>query len=116
MDATKVTRTAAAQVLGCLQFDPEVRIAGVLLNQVSGKRHEAVLRGAIEHYCDIPVLGVIPRQQRNFFPERHLGLVPPQESNNLPEALAFASKQMNDYVDLNALWDIAKTAEPLGMA
>lgn len=115
VDATKVTRTAAAQVLGCLRFDPEVRIAGVLLNRVSGKRHEAVLRGAIEHYCDVPVLGVIPRQQRNFFPERHLGLVTAQEASNLPEALAFASKQMNDHVDLAALWDVAKTAEPLGM-
>ncbi len=114
VDATKVTRTAAAQVLGCLRFDPEVRIAGVLLNQVSGTRHEAVLRGAIEHYCDVPVLGVIPRQQRNFFPERHLGLVPAQEARNITESLAFAAKQMNDHVDLAALWSLAETAEPLG--
>ncbi len=114
VDATKVTRTAAAQVLGCLQLDPEVRIAGVLLNQVSGKRHEAVLRGAIEHYCGVPVLGVLPRQQYNFFPERHLGLVPAQESKSVPEALAFAAKQMNDHVDLASLWEVAKTAEPLG--
>ena len=114
VDATKITRTAAAQVLGCLRFDPEVRIAGVLLNQVSGKRHEAVLRGAIEHYCDVPVLGVIPRQQQNFFPERHLGLIPAQEASNLPESLAFAAKQMNDHVDLVSLWNLAETAEPLG--
>ncbi len=32
VDATKVTRTAAAQVLGCIHFDPDVEIAGVLLN------------------------------------------------------------------------------------
>ena len=114
VDATKVTRTAAAQVLGCIRFDPEVRIAGVLLNRVSGKRHEAVLRGAIEHYCDVPVLGVIPRQQCNLFPERHLGLVTAHESSNLPEALAFAAKQMNDHVDLESLWNLAQTAEPLG--
>jgi len=114
VDATKVTRTAAAQVLGCLRFDPEVRIAGILLNQVAGKRHEGVLRGAIEHYCEVPVLGVIPRQPCNPFPERHLGLIPPQESHNLPEALGLAAKQMRDHVDLPALWNIAKTAEPLG--
>jgi cobyrinic acid a,c-diamide synthase len=114
VDATKVTRTAAAQVLGCLQLDPEVEIAGVLLNQVSGKRHEQILKGAIEHYCKIPVLGVIPRQERNLFPERHLGLVPPQESDNISGALAFAIEQMKEHVDLEALWGIAKTAEPLG--
>jgi len=114
VDATKVTRTAAAQVLGCIQFDPEVEIAGVLLNQVSGKRHEQILKGAIEHYCKIPVLGVIPRENRNLFPERHLGLVPPQESDNISGALAFASKQINEHVDLEALWRIAKTVESLG--
>ena len=114
VDATKVTRTAAAQVLGCIQFDPEVEIAGVLLNQVSGKRHEQILKGAIEHYCKIPVLGVIPRENRNLFPERHLGLVPPQESDNISGALAFASKQINEHVDLEALWHIANTAESLG--
>ena len=114
IDATKVTRTAAAQVMGCIHFDPEVEIAGVLLNQVAGKRHEEVLRGAIEHYCGVPVLGVIPRQNSNFFPERHLGLVPPQESDNIPEALAFATKRISQYVDLDSIWRIAKTAKPLG--
>ena len=114
VDATKVTRTAAAQVLGCIHFDPEVEIAGVLLNQVSGKRHEQILKGAIEHYCKVPVLGVIPRQDRNLFPERHLGLVPPQESDNISEALVFAAKQINEHVDLASLWGIAKTAQPLG--
>jgi cobyrinic acid a,c-diamide synthase len=114
VDATKVTRTAAAQVLGCIQFDPEVEIAGVILNKVAGKRHEQVLRGAIEHYCGIPVLGVIPRQEKNLFPERHLGLVPPQESDNIPEALAATAREINDCVDLAALWGIARTAAPLG--
>jgi cobyrinic acid a,c-diamide synthase len=114
VDATKVTRTAAAQVLGCIHFDPEVKIAGVILNQVAGKRHERILRGSIEQYCQIPVLGVIPKQERNLFPERHLGLVPPQESDNIAEVLNFAAKQMNECVDLEALLRIAKTAEPLG--
>ena len=53
LDATKVTRTAAALVLGCQHLDPDVHIAGVILNQVAGKRHETVLRGAIERYCGI---------------------------------------------------------------
>jgi cobyrinic acid a,c-diamide synthase len=51
LDATKVTRTAAALVLGCQQMDPEINIAGVILNQVAGRRHEKVLRGAIDRYC-----------------------------------------------------------------
>ena len=61
VNATKVTRTAAALVLGCQRLDPDVRIAGVVVNQVGGARHERIVREAIESVCGIPVLGVIPR-------------------------------------------------------
>jgi cobyrinic acid a,c-diamide synthase len=114
LDATKVTRTAAALVLGCQQLDPQVRIAGVILNQVAGTRHEQVLRGAIESYCQAPVLGVIPKEKKNFFPERHLGLVPPQESDNIAEALEYAAVKIGQCVDLEGLWRVAKTAGSLG--
>lgn len=114
LDATKMTRTAAALVLGCQHLDPKVNIAGVILNQVAGKRHEKVLRGAIERYCDVPVMGGIPKEKKNFFPERHLGLVPPQESKNASNALEFIAAKINDCVDLKGLWQVAEKAEPLG--
>jgi cobyrinic acid a,c-diamide synthase len=114
VDATKVTRTAAAMVLGCQKIDAEVNIAGVILNQVAGKRHELVLRQSIEQFCGIPVLGVVPRQTRNFFPERHLGLVPPEEAEDIGGALSVIADQMSDYLDLEALWKLASSAAPLG--
>lgn len=114
LDTTKVTRTAAALVLGCRQLDPDVNIGGVILNQVAGRRHEGVLRGAIERYCNVPVLGVVPKGGDNLFPERHLGLVPHQESENTAEAVTFAASRMNECVDLQALWKLAETAAPLG--
>ena len=61
VNATKVTRTAAALVLGCQKLDPEVPIRGVILNNVNGRRHEQILRGAIESACSIPVVGAIPK-------------------------------------------------------
>jgi len=115
LDATKVTRTAAAMVLGCRHLDPDVNIAGVVLNQVAGKRHEQVLRGAIEEYCGIPVMGVLPKDKNGFFPERHLGLVPPQESLDSQEAVSYAASQVGDCLDLHALWEMAKTAGPMGL-
>ena len=54
INATKVTRTAAAWVLGCRHLDPEVRIGGVILNHVNGARHERVIRDAIESTCEPP--------------------------------------------------------------
>jgi cobyrinic acid a,c-diamide synthase len=115
LDATKVTRTAAAMVLGCRRMDPEVCIAGVILNQVAGRRHEQVLRGAIEATCDVRVVGVIPKEVHNFFPERHLGLVPPQESRDASASMEFAARKMADCVDLDLLWEVASRAAPLGL-
>jgi cobyrinic acid a,c-diamide synthase len=114
VDATKVTHTAAAMVLGCRAMDPEVNIGAVILNQVAGKRHEAVLRESIEKRCGVPVLGVVPRQLRNFFPERHLGLVPPEESEDISGALDLAAAKMSEYLDIEALWKLASTAPALG--
>ena len=107
VDATKVTHTAAAMVLGCRMMDPGVNIAAVILNQVAGKRHEQVLRESIESRCGVPVLGVVPRQRRDFFPERHLGLVPPEESEDIQGAIELASARMSDYLDIEALWKLA---------
>ena len=61
VDATKVTRTAAALVLGCQTLDPAVHIGGVILNQLAGARHESVTCQAVESICGVPVLGAILR-------------------------------------------------------
>ncbi|MGC9964341.1 MAG: cobyrinate a,c-diamide synthase [Syntrophobacteraceae bacterium] len=114
VDATKVTHTAAAMVLGCRMMDPEVNIGAVILNQVAGKRHETVLRESIEKRCGVPVLGVVPRQLRNFFPERHLGLVPPEESEDISGALDLAAAKMSEYLDIEALWKLASAAPGIG--
>ena len=78
INATKVTRTAAALVLGCQKLDPGVWIAGVIINQAAGVRHARIVREAIESACDLPVLGVVPRAAAGaFLPMRHLGLITP---------------------------------------
>lgn len=115
LDGTKVTRTAAALVLGCQKMDPEVRIGGVVLNHVAGKRHEKVLRGSIQDCCGVPVLGTIPKQVANFFPERHLGLVPHQEAANSTEAMDHAAGMAKEFLDLDALLRLSKEAGALGM-
>ncbi|MHC5039345.1 MAG: nucleotide-binding protein, partial [Planctomycetota bacterium] len=79
VDVTKSTRTVAALVLGCQNLDPHLPLAGVILNRVAGTRHETVLRDSVKEVCNLPVLGALPKIRRLLFPERHLGLVPPQE-------------------------------------
>lgn len=113
VDCTKVTRTVAALVLGCQKLDPEVSLKGVVLNKLASTRQESVIRKSIEHYCDIPVLGAIPRIKNITFPGRHLGLVPPHEHPLAEEAINTASETVTRYLDLQQLWQIAHNAPPL---
>jgi len=113
VDCTKITRTAAALVLGCQRFDAEVAIKGVILNRLAGGRHESTIRKSIESYCRIPVLGAIPKLKNIQFPERHLGLVPPQEHPASEESLRNAATTVETYLDIDRIVDVARDAESL---
>jgi cobyrinic acid a,c-diamide synthase len=112
VDCEKVTRTAVALVLGCQKLDPEVDIQGVILNRVGSSRQEKILRAAIEQSCSLPVLGAVPRLREFPFPERHLGLTPPQEHLRVQAALNRAAGVAERYLDLDGLWEVAAQASP----
>ncbi len=74
VDAAKSARSVAAVVLGFEKFDPELPLAGVILNRVAGDRHFEILREAIESSCTTRILGWLPTEPVVEIPERHLGL------------------------------------------
>jgi cobyrinic acid a,c-diamide synthase len=113
VDATKITRTAAAAVLGCQHFDPEVQIRGVILNRVAGARHEKMLRISIEQYCGIPVVGTVPRVKEDTFPERHMGLVTALEHPEARDAVLSRIRVVEKYIDLDRVVAVARQAPPL---
>jgi cobyrinic acid a,c-diamide synthase len=113
MDCTKSTRTLAATALGCLMFDPDTPIKGIILNRVSGKRHERMIQKSIEYHCGIPVLGAIPRLDSDHFPERHMGLVPTPEHEWAHRSIASASEIIHRYVQLDWIEEIARSAPSL---
>jgi len=114
INAAKMTRTAAALVLGCQKLDPRTAIRGVVLNNVSGARHEQTLRSAIESVCGISVVGALPRLAGNLLPERHLGLVPPQEHGEMEQVEEKILGWAKDHLDLDTIISIAHSAPPLG--
>jgi len=74
VDAAKTARSIAAVVLGFEMFDPELQLAGVILNRVATERHYEMLRAAVETTCRTKILGWLPRDRAIAIPERHLGL------------------------------------------
>lgn len=110
LDCTKMTRTAAALVAGVRQFDPGLRLAGVVLNQVASTRHEQILREAIAAYTDVPVLGALPRLRENPLPERHMGLASlcgDDLSPRAQEILERLADVVREHVDLERVLAIA---------
>jgi len=110
LDCTKTTRTMAAVVKGCLEFDPDLGIKGVILNRIAGSRHEQNLRRNIEHYCGIPVVGAVPKLDGENFPERHMGLVPTPEHIWAVESVGAAAEIALRYLDMAMLERIALAA------
>lgn len=110
LDCTKITRTMAAVVSGCQQFDPDVKLAGVILNRVAGARHERILHQSISEYCGLPVLGALPKLGEQHFPERHMGLVPMAEHAWAAPAVAAAARMANDHLDLAAIRSLAEAS------
>ncbi len=94
VDAAKSARSVAAVVLGFELFDPELRLAGVVLNRVASERHAAMLEAAIGARCRTPVLGWMAREPRIAIAERHLGLHTAEENDTaeLQESLAEAAE------------------------
>ncbi len=100
VDTRGITRGVAPLLKGYNDFDDDITIAGVILNQVGGSRHESKLRAAVEYYTDIPVLGAIARNEQISIDERHLGLIPSYETDEaqrLVDACALAIKEGVDF-------------------
>ena len=112
IDARGMTRGVAPLILGYQAFDRDVRIAGVILNQLGGARHEKKLRAVIEHYTDVPVLGAVQHDDTLTIVERHLGLVPSNESQAARAKIDAIAASISGQVDLDRLLSVAASVSP----
>lgn len=112
LDCTMTSSTMAALALGCQQFDPDLNLAGVILNPVGNARQEGVVRRAIEETTGLPVLGAVPRLKLDL-PERHMGLVPPQEHARVAEALHQAARSVAAHVEVDRVLELMRAAPDL---
>jgi cobyrinic acid a,c-diamide synthase len=102
LDVSGQGQTAAAVAWGCAQFDPRVRLAGVVLNKVASERHRRLCSEALTAR-GLPVLGALPRDASVGLPERHLGLVQAEETAALDARLDALADFVAANVDLDAL-------------
>ncbi|HUW74574.1 MAG TPA: cobyrinate a,c-diamide synthase [Methyloceanibacter sp.] len=110
IDVSGQSQSAAALLRGFATHRRDVRIAGVVLNRVGSARHERLVANAIAD-LQIPILGVLPRDDAVALPERHLGLVQAGEHADLDARLDALADLAARHLDLDAI--IALFARPI---
>jgi len=110
IDARGMTRGIAPLILGYQAFDRDINIAGVILNNLGGSRHESKLRAVIEHYTDVPVVGAIHHDERLSIVERHLGLMPSNESHIATSKIKQIGEAIAEQIDLDKLLALSQRA------
>jgi cobyrinic acid a,c-diamide synthase len=116
VDASAMSQSVAALVQGFARHDPRIDVVGVVLNRVGSPGHERLLRDALAE-VGVAVLGVLPRDDRLTWRDRHLGLVPVVERPSQVElALAGLAALLAERCDLAAIAALAAAAPPATVA
>ncbi|RJX24775.1 MAG: cobyrinate a,c-diamide synthase [Dethiobacter sp.] len=112
LDGKGMAASAAAMVLGYQQYDPMVKIRGVIINNVKGENHYRLLKEAVERDTGVKVVGYLPANEEIRLPSRHLGLVPRGEIEELQQKLERLGDMVRATIDLQAFLRIAGEYTP----
>lgn len=110
VNAAGASRSLAAMVSGYRDFDPDLNLAGAILNNVSGERHFKLCKEAIESGAGVPVIGYLPRRDDLRLRERHLGLIPTVEEPAETDFYERLSAQVKATIDIPGLLRLAGNA------
>jgi cobyrinic acid a,c-diamide synthase len=115
LDVSRLSRSAGAIAAGVASYDDAVDVVGVVLNRAGSERNVAEVRRSLER-SGLPVLGVLPRDERLATPSRHLGLVPAAERDSSVRMIEHLGEQVAQHLDLDALLARARSASDLEAA
>ena len=110
-DASAAARSVGATVLGFKSFDPQLNIAGVILNGIAGDRHLEFVTPSLAR-VGVPLLGYLPRRRELVLPERHLGLIPTLEGTVAKEFYGRLVEQVEQTISLDRILSLASSISP----
>lgn len=108
VSGAKVATSLAATVKGFDLFDPDLRIAGVIINNVNSPIQYDLLKRGIEYHTDVTVCGYLKKDERLKLPERHLGLVPAGEQADLDMVFEALGQAVRETVDIEGILELSK--------
>lgn len=101
VDASGQAGSLAALVKGFRDHDPQLTLAGVVLNRVNSNRHKELLKEVLNS-IEVKVLGCLPRDPELNLPSRHLGLAPAHELEGLEARREAWSALAETHLDLTS--------------
>lgn len=107
LNAKAMALSSAAVVKGFTDFDTDVKIAGVIVNNIMGEKHFRLIKDSVEKYTDVKVLGYLPTDKDFELSSRHLGLVPSYEVEDLLSKVEKIADTIEKYIDFEEIVKIA---------
>jgi cobyrinic acid a,c-diamide synthase len=111
-----MARSLSAVVKGCVEFERDLKIAGVIANHSGSDRHKDWLTQSLKNASLPPLLGAIPRGAFPTLPSRHLGLITADFRNLPPKTLEELADVLERNLSVDAVMEIARNATPLSLA
>ena len=112
VDAKGMGKSVIPLIAGFLAYDEAHLIKGVILNRMSAAYYE-ILKPIAEQELGITVLGFFPENKTLQIASRHLGLLLPNELEDLRGQIQIAAQKLKETVDILGLLQIAENLEPL---
>lgn len=100
----------AALIKGFMEFDRDVNVQGVIINNIKSAGSYQLLKEVVQEYAGIPVIGYLPKADSFALTSRHLGLVPSGEIEGLREKMEQLAAEVAKTIDLDLLLSIANEA------
>ncbi len=113
LNARSLVKSAAAVILGFQTLDPSIKIEGAILNMVKNNKHYIKAKTAIETYTNVKVIGGIPRNNEISVEQRHLGLVPALERENINKSISQWGQMVKENIDIDLLLEIMKNSQKI---
>lgn len=112
LDIARTAQSAGAVAMGFHEFDREVQIIGVVLNNVANAAHLARATEAVETGAGLPVLGHMARDPEQTLPEQHPTLVPACTLEMITRRIGRARRNVETTLDVGAMLSAARAAWP----
>ena len=108
VNAKSVAYSVAPLIYGFKNFNPRLRVAGVIFNMVASENHYSFLRSACAD-AGVECLGYLPRNEKLTIPGRHLGLTisAREETERL---ISLAAEEIEQHVDIDRLLQLTLDA------